>query len=60
LHKQVKRLQERYALYESQLQAQKKETNASHETLQEASLEMEVVLVSEEQSGDFFMFYESR
>ncbi|KAJ3219217.1 Coiled-coil domain-containing protein 40 [Dinochytrium kinnereticum] len=40
---QLRRLQERRALYETQLMAQQKETKAAVETLQEASMEMEAI-----------------
>ncbi|KAI8833737.1 hypothetical protein BC829DRAFT_422442 [Chytridium lagenaria] len=40
---QLRRLQERRALYETQLIAQQKETKAAVETLQEAAMEMEAI-----------------
>ncbi|KAJ3106963.1 Coiled-coil domain-containing protein 40 [Phlyctochytrium planicorne] len=40
---QLRRLQERRALYETQLMAQQKETKAATETLQEAAMEMEAI-----------------
>ncbi|KAJ1563005.1 Coiled-coil domain-containing protein 40 [Cladochytrium tenue] len=40
---QLRRLQERRALYETQLVAQQKETQAAHQTLQDAATEMEAI-----------------
>ncbi len=43
LTEQLRKLQERRALYETQLLAQQKETKAAQETLQDASTEMEAI-----------------
>ncbi|KAI8928705.1 hypothetical protein BC831DRAFT_77433 [Entophlyctis helioformis] len=43
LTEQLRRLQERRAIYETQLQAQQRETKAAVETLQDAATEMEAI-----------------
>ena len=49
LQNQIRRLQEQLAMYEYQLLSQQNETQAAHETLQEAALEMEAITFEKKQ-----------